>query len=339
MSRGGAGFLGTILLEALLSKGYQCVSIDLHPHSIKHPKLLAMEGDICDPHTLQTVFKKHTFSTIIHCAALLAHGKMDKKKLWETNVFATERLAAFAVEHGVKKFIFISSNCLWGKNFNRLVKEDDIPEPVEIYGQSKYAAEIILKNYQSALTVIIFRCPTIIDAGRLGLLSILFEFIKENRKVYVVGGGTNRYQFIYAKDLTNAILLSLSYSASNIFNIGSDKVKSLREVFSYVIEKAGTNAKIVSLPKWLTLNVMKLAYFCRVSPLGPYHYKMIAEDFIFDTNKIKKELNWIPTLTNEEMLLQGYDDYAKRETPYAKSLSVHKKPAKMGLIRLLKWLS
>lgn len=338
---GGAGFLGTILLETLLDQGYQCVSIDLHQHSIKHPALYTVTGDICDEKSLHAIFKEHSFSAVIHSAALLAHGKIDKQKLWATNVLATERLAALSIEFNVPKFIFISSNCLWAKNFHRAVKEEDTPDPVELYGRSKYAAEIILKNYQSALPIIIFRSPTIIDAGRLGLLSILFEFINEGRKVYVVGEGSNRYQFIYAKDLVNAILLALNYSKSNIFNIGSDNVKPLRDVFSYVILHAKTGAKIASLPKTLTLSLMKLAYLLRLSPLGPYHYKMIAEDFIFDTTKIKKELNWQPSMSNEQMLWQGYEFYSNngKEVACNEKLSAHKKPAKMGLIRLLKWIS
>ncbi len=78
------------------------------------------------------------------------------------------------------------------------------------------------------MNVIILRCPTIIDSGRLGLLAILFEFIQDGKKVWVVGGGANRYQFIYAQDLATACLLAMNYPHSDIFHIGSDDVKSLR---------------------------------------------------------------------------------------------------------------
>lgn len=338
---GGAGFLGTIVLEMLLAKGYQCVSMDLHPHSIEHPALTTIQGDISYYEQLLPIFEQHQFSAIIHCAALLAHGSIDKNKLWDANVVATEHIAALAVKYHIKKIIFTSSNCLWAENLHRMITEEDFPRPIELYGKSKLAAEKILMAYQDKIQIIIFRCPTIIDAGRMGLLAILFEFIKEGRKVYVVGKGDNQYQFIYAQDLANAIFMSLSYNKSNIFNIGSDNVKSLYDVFAYVIKKAGTGARMASLPKSLTLNMMKLAYLLGLSPLGPYHYKMIAEDFIFDTKKIKKELGWQPTLTNEEMLWQGYQYYLtnSERLSSAQSVSAHKKPAKMGMIRLLKWIS
>src|SRR4029079_6159144 len=133
----------------------------------------------------------------------------------------------------------ISSNCLWGEGFTRPLQEDDQPKPVEIYGQSKWEGEKILMEYKNDFDVVIFRCPTIIDAGRLGLLAILFEFIDEGRKVWVVGGGDNIYQFIAAPDLVDACIKAASFDRSETFNIGSDNVKSFRDVYQAVIAKAG----------------------------------------------------------------------------------------------------
>ena len=212
---------------------------------------------------------------------------------------------------------------------------------MEIYGKSKWEGEKILLRYKDYFDVIIFRCPTIIDEGRLGLLAILFEFIDEDRKVWVVGNGTNKYQFIYAGDLVDAHLKTLDYNKSNVFNIGSDNVKSFREVYNYVIKRAGTSARVASLPKGATIPLMKIAYKLKLSPLGPYQYKMIAEEFIFDTSKIKKELGWRPTLTNEEMLYKAYKYYHDnlKNIKGRKDVSAHKQGAKMGIIKLLKWLS
>ena len=74
----------------------------------------------------------------------------------------------------------------------------------------------------------------------MGLLSILFEFIDEGRKVWVVGGGRNRYQFIYAQDLASACIAAAEFPGSEIFNIGSDDVTPFRDVYGHVISKAGT---------------------------------------------------------------------------------------------------
>ena len=183
----------------------------------------------------------------------------------------------------MRQLIFTSTNCLWASNLGRPVTEDEPPNPVELYGRSKLAAEEALKPYEADLNVITIRCPTIIDSGRLGLLAILFEFIHDNKKVWVVGSGGNRYQFIYAQDLATACIQAMDYPRSELFHIGSDDVCSLREVYEAVIRDAGTRARVAQLPKAPTIAAMKLAHRLGVSPLGPYHYRMIAEDFIFDT--------------------------------------------------------
>ena len=90
------------------------------------------------------------------------------------------------------------------------------------------------------LQVVTLRCPTIIDIGRLGLLAILFEFIDDGKKVWVVGDGSNRYQFIYAQDLATACLQCLGYEQSNLFHIGSDHVPTMRGMYESVIREAGS---------------------------------------------------------------------------------------------------
>ena len=86
---------------------------------------------------------------------------------------------------------------------------------------------------------------------------------------------------------------------------------------------------------------MKICFALGISPLGPYQYKMIASNFIFDTTKIKEKLKWHPTLTNEEMMLRAYNYYHqnKQEILHRKNVSAHSSVAKMGIIRLIKWLS
>ena len=156
-----------------------------------------------------------------------------------------------------------------------------------------------------------------------------------------VGEGANRYQFVNAQDLASACLCALNYDQPDLFHIGADNVKSLRAVYEAVIAEAASRSRVRSLPKAPTLALMRLAHKLNVSPLGPYHYRMIAEDFMFDTGKIKRKLGWQPTLTNEQMLLRAYDDYSanRAEIEARTDVSAHRKPAAMGVIRLLKWIS
>ena len=338
---GGAGFFGELLKKRLLDSDFCCVSIDLERDQFLHENLVSIRGDIRNAEALESIFSQYRFDAVFHCAAILAHAIKDKRFLWSCNVGATRNIAEFVKKYKVPKVIFTSSNCLWGESFKRPVRESDIPNPIEIYGKSKWEAEKILFEYTDYFDVIVFRCPTIIDWGRLGLLAVLFEFIDEGRRIWVLGQGNNKYQFIYAQDLIDACIKALAYNKSDIFNIGSDNVKSVKEIYNYVIQKVNTGARVASFPKRLGVLLMKIAHSLRVSPLGPYQYKMLGESFIFDTTKIKEKLNWKPTLTNEEMLCRAYEYYHKNLEDIRKrtDVSAHKQAAKMGVIRLLKWLS
>lgn len=337
---GGAGFFGSILKKHLLSTGATCVSIDLEKDNFNHKNFTAYQGDINDNKLMDEIFSSNKFDAIFHCAALLAHVKKDLKRLWHANVDGTQNVCDYAIKHNVNKIVFISSNCLWAKNFDSPVVEKEMPNPVEIYGKSKLAGEQILFSHSDKINSIIFRSPTIMDEGRLGLLGILFEFIDENRKLPMVGDGKNRYQFIYAKDLAKACELALDANYTDIFNIGSDDVKTFNEVYQYVIDKSGSKSRLLHFPKLPMIWAMKICFGLGISPLGPYQYKMIASSFIFDTNKIKRELGFAPTLKNEEMLLRAYDFYHKnkQEILNRKNVSAHNSVAKMGIIKLLKWM-
>jgi nucleoside-diphosphate-sugar epimerase len=338
---GGSGFFGGVLKRRLLAEGYTCVNYDLLPDADSLPGLKSVEGDLRDAALLEKVFRENRFDAVIHCAAMLAHGKIERDQLWTSNVDGTVNLAKACRDAGVKKLVFISTNCLWASNLGHPVTEVETPNPIEIYGQSKLAAEKALAKYAGGLNIVTLRCPTIIDSGRLGLLAILFEFMNDGNTIWVVGDGGNRYQFIYAQDLATACIRGLDYKGSETFHVGSDHVKTLREVYEAVIRNAGSRSKVRSLPKGPTLAAMKLAHTLKVSPLGPYHYQMIAEDFLFDTTKAQTLLQWKPTLTNEEMLTRAYQYYAERkdEIHARTDASAHSKPASMGAIRLLKWLS
>ena len=336
---GGAGFFGSILKRYFLSKGDVCVSVDLETDDLNHENFTAIKGDICDKNLMADIFSQYKFDAVFHCAALLAHVKKDLPKLWKSNVDGTQVVYDLAIEHNIKKIVFISSNCLWAQNFDEPVTEAEIPAPAEIYGKSKLAAEKILLSHPDKINSIIFRSPTIMDEGRLGLLGILFEFIDENRKLPMVGNGKNHYQFIYAKDLVKAFELALNADYSDIFNIGSDEVKSFNEVYGYVIEKSGSKSRLLHFPKLPMIWAMKVCYLLGISPLGPYQYKMIASNFVFDTSKIKNKLGFKPTLKNEEMLLKAYEFYHqnKAEILSRHNVSAHNSVAKMGIIKLLKW--
>ncbi len=270
---GASGFFGGVLKRRLLTEGLAVTNIDLvRDEDAGAEGLTSVQGDIRDAALLARVFGEHHFEGVFHCAAMLAHDVKDDTLLWTSNVDGTRMVAEAALVAGVTKMVNISSNCLWAEGFGRPVTEADEPAPVELYGRSKLQAEgaelAALVEKRPDFKVVTLRCPTIIDSGRLGLLAILFEFIEDGKKVWVVGDGLSRYQFIYAQDLATACLLCLQYEESNLFHIGSENVPTMRGMYESVIRAAGSNSRVASLPRKPTVAMMQLAHKLGVSTAG-----------------------------------------------------------------------
>lgn len=337
---GGAGYFGGILGRFLSDRGIEVVSLDRLDDPEPDPRIAYTKADLRRRDEVQTVFQTHgPFNSVFHCAAIMGHEIPDPQELMQNNAAATQILAEVCIGAGVRKVVYTSSICVFGRSYYDPVSEDEPVCPVEPYGLSKLEGERILASYSGKLESDALRCPTIVSAGRLGLLAIFFEFVREGRRVYLVGDGSNRYQFIYALDLAEACLLAARAPGSHIYNVGSDDVKPLRDVYATVIKEAGSHSRLVKLPAWPVTRSLSMLFRLGLSPLGPYHSRLISGTFIFDTNRIKKDLGWRPTRTNEEILCEAYRFYSQNDARRSAELSAHRQGAKMGVLRLVKWLS
>lgn len=339
---GGAGFFGSLLSEDLAAKGHEVVILDRLYEAELARRFTFVQVDLRDPKKLgETLEQMGTFDGVFHVAAMLAHAIKDKRDLVDSNVAGTRNIAQACADHGVRQLVFTSSNCVVGKPFSQPVKEDDRINPLEVYGVTKWQGEQELAKFKDRVNVTMIRCPTIMAGGRLGLLSILYEFVYEGRKVWMLGDGSNRYQFISAEDLIDAMERAVTQPGFHLYNIGSDDVPTLREVYEAVIKQAGTKAHVARLPKWPAVMAMRALHVLGMSPLGPYHYKMLAESFVFDTTRIKAELGWRPTKTNTQMLCDAYDWYVAHydEIYSGGERSAHRQPVKLQALALVKRFS
>jgi nucleoside-diphosphate-sugar epimerase len=341
---GGAGFFAEVLAPHLRDHGNEVVLLDkLDDPSAKERFPFAV-ADLTRPEELGEAFRRFgPFEVVFHLASVMGHEFPDPREVWKNNVEGTKNLAEACAGNGVRKIVYTSSICVFGRGYDSPVSEEEPVNPVEVYGRSKLEGEKILSGYGDRLDIASLRCPTIVSAGRLGLLAILFEFIQENRRVYLVGEGANRYQFVDANDLAEACRLAGEADGSALYNVGADNVVPLRDVYQAVIDHAGSKSRLVRLPRRLTTAGLQLLYKLGVSPLGPYHYRMISESFIFDTARIKETLGWKPKRTGQDALCVAYDYWLSHRqrigTVSPDAVAPHKRGSRMGIIRLVKWLS
>jgi nucleoside-diphosphate-sugar epimerase len=333
---GGEGFLGTYLVDYFSKKDQEVVVFDkLAGH---------VQGDITLPSDVRRVFEKFgPFETVYHLASAMPDKVISDDLTRKTNVEGTSNVVREAVKRGVKSFMFTSTNVTYGIPKELPVTEETPLRPLEVYGRSKAQAEAELAKFRGRINIGIFRCPVITGVGRLGLQAILFEFISENRNIYVLGDGLNRYQFVDAMDVCIALEKASHVRGFDIYNIGGDGIMPLREIYQNVIEAAGSTSRIVSLPKAPALMVLTILDKLNISPLGVYQYSMLGRSLYMDTTKIKIKLRWKPKKTNAESFIENYQWYIKNKETFTEvgsgSASNNRSLPKMKIFTLLKLLS
>ena len=137
------------------------------------------------------------FDAIFHFASQIDFGVHDQSDLFSNNVAATQSVAEIARKSSCRKVVLTSSNAIFlGYPGDRPITDEDSPSPTDAYGRSKIRSEECLAEWASDFDSIVFRCPNILDAGRVGMLSIFFDFVLERRRCWLIGNGSTRYQCI-----------------------------------------------------------------------------------------------------------------------------------------------
>ena len=241
-----------------------------------------------------------------------------------------------AIKNNVENLIFTSTFSLFEKNYDYLINETEPISCKNYYGITKLEAERELLRSESELNVSIFRCPIIVDKSRAHRLGVLFEFVKDNCTLWILGDGTNKLQFVSASDLFIAIKKSLNLKGKHVYNIGCEKVETMRETFEYLINKTGSRSKIRHFNKNLGLFILKILSFLRLINFIDYHNKILVSNIVLDISKIKKDLKFIPTKTNAELMLDAHNYYINNSHKDQKGSAI--KP-KMGFFSIIKFIS
>jgi nucleoside-diphosphate-sugar epimerase len=258
------------------------------------------------------------------------------------NVDGTALLLREAAAAHVRKVVHTSSSAVFGVPASNPVLPTTVPSPAEEYGLAKLAAEwACLRAAADGLDVTIVRPRTILGHGRLGIFGILFDWIADGADVFVLGDGSNRYQFVHADDLADVCILAAGQPGPMIVNAGTDRFGTMRESLESLCRHAGTGSQVRSLPAAPAALAMRAAATAGVAPFAPYHWLMYSKSMWFDIDHARARLGWQPRYSNEEMLASSYDWFLAHRVSLTKDgagdgVSHHRRTAKQGALRALK---
>jgi nucleoside-diphosphate-sugar epimerase len=337
---GGAGFLGLHLARRLLAGGHEVRSLDLVPLDELDLGVEELRGDIRDPAACRELVDGARI--LVHAAAALPiRGSRDAIR--SVNVEGTLTLLAAAAEAKVRRVVLVSSTAVYGVPDKHPIEEDDPLIGVGHYGESKIEAEELCRAFmRRGLDCVILRPKTFIGPERLGVFEILFDWIREGRRIYVLGDGSNRYQLLAVEDLVDAITLAASKRAARgeTLNIGAREFGTVRSDLQALIDHAGSSSRITPIPvrpAEATLRALELA---RLSPLVEWHYKTAHKDSFVDVSRAEQVLGWKPRLSNAEALIDTYDWYLAHRHELTDGAGVtHRVPWNQRALGVLKRLS
>lgn len=336
---GGSGFVGSTIVRRLVERGESVRVLDLWQADDLPDNVEFVKADINDRAAVERAMSGITY--VHHNVALVPLAKAGER-FWTVNVEGTRVALEAATKAKVKMFSHMSSSAIFGSPDEMPITNDTPRRPIEIYGRAKLAGEeLVLKAGNEGLPVTIIRPRTIIGTGRLGIFQILFDWIKDGANIYVIGSGDVPFQFVHIDDLSEVSILSCLQEKSGVFNVGTDRFGTLREALEDLCQHAGTGTRVKSLPVGPTIATLKILDKLGLSPLSPWHYLTYHKAYYFDSEPVYEKLSWRPKLSNQEMMRGSYDWFVKNydQNQVDSNASLHKKPVKQKILRLLKAIS
>jgi len=307
---GGTGFLGVHLARFFLKKKYRVLLLDTAEQTAKDliGKVTVINGDIRNFQKIESFFQNVDY--VVHAAAALPIHH-DRNYIFDVNVNGTRNVLKASLKHKVRKLVFISTTAMYGVPRTLPEKETDKIYPIGYYGESKAAAEKLCREFvKKGLHTNILRPKSFLGPERLGVFTIWFEAIFQNRPVFILGKGNNLYQLLEVVDLCSAIESALLVPKSGeTYNVGAEKFGTWQEDLGALIKHAKSKSKIICLPVKPTQFALTILETFNLSPIIAWHYKTFPVDSYVSIEKAKKQLGYIATKSNQDILIETYDWY------------------------------
>src|SRR5437762_1446416 len=266
---GGAGFIGSHLVEKLLALGHGVVILDdfndFYDPQIKHANIAGFAKDVTVCHddlresdSVRTVFRREKLDAIVHLAARagVRPSIQHPRLYYDTNVIGTLHLLEAARVTEVQRFIFASSSSVYGASKMISFSEGQyLSQTLSPYGATKIAGEFLCSTYSHLyqLRVVSLRYFTVYGPRQRPDLAIH----KFTRRIYAgqpidqFGDGTTRRDYTYIDDIVQGTLAALGYDGPlfDIFNLGESETIQLKDLISAIEKALGKKAKVNRLPE------------------------------------------------------------------------------------------
>ncbi|PAK52019.1 NAD-dependent epimerase/dehydratase family protein [Paenibacillus sp. 7541] len=309
---GGAGFIGSHLVDLLINEGHEVTVIDNlitgNKENINsNARFIFM--DVCSP-DLETVFTEHGPDCVFHLAAQASVGESikDPIKDSEINIKGLINVLENCKKNNVKKIIFSSTAAVYGTPMSLPITEEHITDPISFYGVSKLAAEMYIKTYNIlyGIDYTILRYANVYGPrqnynGEGGVISIFINRILNHEPPIILGTGEQTRDFIYVSDVARANLKASISEDVGTFNISSGTAISLTQL----------------------LDSLSYIRSVKISPLYQNHRIGDIAHSCLENRMAELKLNWKPIYKLEDGLKITLDYYTEHQSNLVKG-AIHK---------------
>ena len=266
---GGAGFIGSHLVERLLADGHKVAILDdfndFYDPEIKRKNISAVineinvhQVDLRDSAAVRTLFHRERFDAIMHLAARagVRPSIAQPQLYYDTNVAGTLHLLEAARTTGIERFVFASSSSVYGVCKKVPFSEEfHLTQTISPYAATKIAGEFLCSTYSHLynMRIVALRYFTVYGARQRPDLAIhqFTRRIQAGLPIDQFGDGTTRRDYTYIDDIIGGTLAALKYDAApfDIFNLGESETIQLKDLIAAIENALGKKAKINQLPE------------------------------------------------------------------------------------------
>ncbi len=259
---GGAGFIGSHVVDKLIAEKYNVVVIDnlIAGHrEYVNKKAKFINCDIRDIEKVDKIFKKNNFYAVLHLAGQpsIVNSFTDPFSDMNTNFLGTMNMVILSAKHRIKRFLYASSMTVYGNQNILPIKETANCVPINYYGIAKYAAERFVHttgdrndldhpfNTTSFRMFNVFGPRQSLTNPYQGVLAIFMGNVLRNEPITIFGDGKHSRDFVFVEDVAKIWVDSIDNKKSygKVFNIGSGKMLSVNSLAKIVIESCGQKFK------------------------------------------------------------------------------------------------